>query len=217
MNFNKNTEKNLETIIAISLRSKIKNISIEKINQQDEMYEVHVCRKLSIDELKSLNSAFNINQKNKKLSYIININSLLKQGIIKIKFSNKQKKEFSQNTIENILFYEIKVTNRLNNYINLLLSTLHNNEERVAYTFYYNANDHLGFANGNMESKHCIKIHKDVIDYYNSSDIYNKVLVFNGGLTDATCACLRRNYNSKYNGNWKICKLYTPFDTLIYN
>lgn len=224
MKLKDNQKKNLQALLSVALKTHYKNIIIaDNVIENENNIVIKFIRKMSVSELKLLNAYFISDVRNKKISYNLTIyNSQPKDCIITIENINSQVTLFTDKELlisQRINNYNNNITNRLRKFVNLLIDTFNDNSEHNEWTFYYIARDnsHIGFANNDKTIDKSYKIFKNHYGFLKNKEnapFYDNVEKFIGTENDAKCMCLRRNYNSKHNGSWKVCKFGTSINHL---
>lgn len=226
MTLKMNQACSITAIFMLTLNSKIKNLIIKNCELKDDEVIINVIRHLDINELKKFNEYYNVTIKSKKFEYQLVMNkktqnlSLELLGFDSVQTSlfleqNKQNEKLK----ESIQIYNQKITERMNHFYKLLYEVVFEDLPLYSWTFYYISEnkDHIGFANisGPYSYKIPVESFSALINNNESiPEFYENCSKFVGTIADVQIACLKRNYNSKHNGNWKYCSWGTSIEQL---
>ena len=192
---------NLRIILGISLNCDIGNITINKVEKNNNNINVFFNRDLTYTELRGFNQYFNMTFNKSKLQYVLsNIDSNISIKLIlpnnfQVSFFDAEYKLLKDE-------YESKIMNRFiyNDFMEHFMETLFplDSNER-SYVFYFASyNNYIGYANVLSESK-CLKSYDGTIP--------SEALIFKGTPNDAYLACKKRSYNSSLNIDWKFLEV----------
>ena len=217
MNISANNLKYLKILIGISLNTKIDNVRNMIIEEKEDCINILFYRLMNISDLRKINKYFNCNFRNGKLHYVLKISKDMR--FIRLNINDNyfmQQNIINNNEIDTKLNeYNAKISNKINKFSSYIWELLYPTTEYKDYwTFYYISTNrtHIGFANKTKNSNNSYKISIS----NNNIDFYNEVYNVNCTENEAAILCLKRNYNSKFCSNWKICKYNTPINELIY-
>ncbi len=206
---------NLAVLIALSLQTPIKEINVKDIKRINNETYIDIIRTMPISKMKMINKFYTINITNNTLQYRVTVNA---DNDITVKLHEMEKLklyylfDITSGYEEKLIAYNKQMTNNIQMYKNIILEALNDEDEEVQdkYVFYFIANDrsYIGFANDDIHNKHCIKSY----DFTEPENAYKII----GNKVDAKVACIKRNYNSKYYGNWNYAKSGTNFTLLKY-
>ena len=198
MNASKNLNHCLSILIGLALNCDSKTIVIDKITHKNNMVDIVITRKFSINDLKKLNTYFKSDIRSKLVKYHLSIDFDEPRNISLI-IENVKPEQMSIFDEDLHLSYNKKITDKLMLNYKLLLGLFEDNEIND-WSFYYINDSHIGFANKDFTNRHCIT-------FTTKANIsYDNILKFTGTYAEALVKCLKRNINSSYKGNWKVCE-----------
>lgn len=195
MKLSNSQERNINCIALYCLdecNKKYDILSSFKINNQ---IQISFIRKISINELKIINSYLHSNIRNKRLIYKF----IITPSTCEIILDQPEFKQLSMfnNThdINNLKKYNQSINSKLFNIKDLLINTFFDNDNiKCDWIYFFVAPSYIGYGDGTPGSKYCIR--------GTSEKIPENVYIINGTYNDAKCVLLRRNQNSACYGNW---------------
>ena len=214
MNIDMRSYHSIATIAAIALSCNTGEISVKQTNTINDETYIDIVRTMPIAKMKSMNKFFGTNIRDNTLWYRITIDK-------------DENISFNRHTMETVqlyfLFdiskdldakvkgYDESITKNLNNHKELFLEVIKDNHSDIkSWVFFFISkgvgNRYLGFANGDLNNKHCIKVY----DYIEPEGAYK----FKGSEPSAKTIRLKRNYNSQYDGSWLYAETGFDFNQL---